>query len=117
MNGARTQLSADNEAKTFVAPLLGRARTVTFRVSGAEFSILARAWQSSGARSLSAFARDASLERAQSLKDPSVSLSGGLTTLTRALTQLDATLQEASSKIRRILDPSAAGGDRTETGD
>ena len=84
---------------------------MTFRLSSLEFDTLARALRSSGARSLSAFARFAVLEQMRASQASAVTLSGDLTTLTRALTEVDAALQEASKRIRRVLGPGGAAGD------
>lgn len=62
-----------------------------------------RASRSSGARSLSAFARSAIVEQVRSMQSPAVTLTGDLTTLSRALTEIDIALQEASRRIRRVL--------------
>jgi len=103
MGGIPTRLRNDQNAGASAAP--GGSRTVTFRLSGSEFDTVARALQASGARSLSAFARDAVLGQVRALQAPAVTLSGDLTTLTRALTDVDAALQEASKRIRRVLGP------------
>lgn len=81
----------------------GRSRTVTFRVSGREFESMIRASRSSGARSLSAFARSAIIEQIRTMQTPAITLSGDLTTLSRSLAQIDIALQEASRRIRRVL--------------
>lgn len=80
-----------------------RSRTVTFRVSSGEFESMMRASRSSGARSLSAFARATVIDQVRAMQAPAVTLSGDLTTLSRALTDIDLALQEASRRIRRVL--------------
>jgi len=94
----------------------GRARIVTFRVSEDEFEMLARAWLSSGARSLSGFARDAVFDKVQTMQAPSMSLSGDLNTLARTLGELDAALWSASKKIRHVLGPGAGESGSETTG-
>src|SRR4051812_8086281 len=111
MSGARMNYSADDETEELLATPAGRSRIITFRVSGDEADSLSRAWRASGARSLSAFARDAALDRVQSMHAPPTTLSGDLTTLTKTLTQLDQSLQEASGKIRRVLGPGGPAGE------
>jgi hypothetical protein len=81
----------------------GRSRTVTFRVSAAEFESMVRAGHAANARSLSAFARAAVLDQVRAIQTPAVTLSGDLTTLTRSLADLDTSLHEASRRIRRVL--------------
>ncbi len=81
----------------------GRTRVVTFRVSGEEFGLLARARSSSEARSLSSFARRAVLEKVRTMDTPARTLSGDLATLARTLADLDAALTEVSRRIRRVL--------------
>ena len=71
---------------------------------------MVRAGHTSGAASLSAFARAAVLDLVRTMQMPSVTLSGDLTTLTRALTDLDTSLHEASRRIRRVL----GSGDRPD---
>jgi hypothetical protein len=118
MSGAPIHFSWNADGRTLVEPVGGRPRTVTFRVSHAEFESLMRGCQSSGARSLSAFARDAAIDKASATKASSTTLTGDLTTLTKALAQVDSALQDASQKIRRVLGPAdglaARSGDPVE---
>ena len=81
----------------------GRSRIVTFRVSSGEFESMTRASHASGARSLSAFAREAVIDQVRAMNSPAVTLSGDLTTLSKTLTEVDVSLQETSRRIRRVL--------------
>jgi hypothetical protein len=101
------QFSVNDDGRTLIESVGGRPRTVTFRVSHAEFESLVRGCRSSGARSLSAFARDAALDKAQTTKTASLTLTGDLTTLTTALAKVDCALQDASMRIRRVLGPAS----------
>jgi len=114
MGGIPTRIRNEQNSGAASSSAPGGSRTVTFRLSGVEFDTVARALQASGARSLSAFARDAVLGQVRALQAPAVTLSGDLTTLTRALTEVDNALQEASKRIRRVLGPGRAGSDDTE---
>jgi uncharacterized protein (DUF1778 family) len=118
MNGATSDRGSDDRREGASALSKGRSRIVTFRVSGEEFSVLARASRASGSRSLSAFARDAALDKVNAMQTSSTTLSGDLRTLTSVLAQLDTALQDASKKIRRLLGPGSGdeNGDFSETG-
>ena len=59
----------------------------------------------SGARSLSDFARTAMFEKIETLRAPRLTLDGDLSTLCKALGDLDGSLREASKRICRILGP------------
>ena len=85
--------------------LKSRSRLVTFRVSAEEYENLARSCVSSRARSVADFARAAVLDKIQTLSTPSGTLSGDLTTLSKELRNLDASLSEISERIRRVLGP------------
>ena len=92
-------------------PLLKKkSRIVSFRVEGEEYDRLAQACLDSGARSLAEFARGAIFEKVQMLGAPRFSLNSDLTTLGKALAELDAALVETSVRIRRLLGP----GDHAE---
>ena len=80
-----------------------KSKVVTFRASPDEYDALARSCLESGARSISAFARAAVLERAHMAGGRPISISGDLTSLSKALSELDDVLREASAKIRRLL--------------
>jgi len=82
-----------------------QSRIVTFRVSEEEYEVLTRSCLSSGARSLSDFARAAVVERLQMTGAPKINISSDLTTLGKALNDLDTAMQEASTKIRRLIGP------------
>jgi hypothetical protein len=80
-------------------------------VSAEEYDDLAKWCVLSGARSISDFARDAVLQNVQALRMPSGNLSGDLSTLGRALAELDMTLSETRKRIRGVL-----GSSDSETG-
>lgn len=118
MSVAHTHSADDGNSRNDLAPSAGGSRIVTFRVSSGEFEALARASHAAGSRTLSAFVRDAALDKATTMKAPCASLSGDLTTLTKGLAQLDAALQETSKRIRRVLGPAdgGAGDEPSKTG-
>jgi hypothetical protein len=79
-------------------------------VSAEEYGTLTEACVSSGARSISDFARAASLQRVRELSAPST-LSGDLSTLSTELGELDATLLGVSKRIRGLLGSVQTGRD------
>ena len=84
-------------------PVLKRkSKVVTFRASAEEHDALVKSCLEAGARSISAFARAATMEKLQSLGGP-VTISGDLTNLSRTLSELDSVLREASDRIRHLL--------------
>jgi hypothetical protein len=87
---------------------------VTFRVSSDEHDLLTKCCLEYGARSVAEFARTATLQKAQMLRDPAVSLAGDLTTLSKGLRELDASLANIRERIQVILGPS---GSRRSSGD
>ncbi|MCC2628167.1 MAG: hypothetical protein K0S14_1817 [Thermomicrobiales bacterium] len=103
MGGAQMHFSGNDDGRPWAEPSGGRSRTVTFRVSNAEFDDLVRGCRSSGARSLSAFTRDAALDKIRVAQTSPLTLTGDLTTLTKALAQVDCALQDAIKMIRRVL--------------
>lgn len=85
-------------------PVLTRkSKIVTFRVSPEEYDALAEACAGSGDRSISAFARNASIERLQMTGVRPINISGDLASLGKALSDLDGALREASNRIHRLL--------------
>ena len=91
-------------------PILRRqSRIVTFRVSSEEYEVLAKSCKSSGARSLSEFARAAVFDKIEVLRAPRLTLHSDLSTLGKALGELDLALREASNRIRRMLGPAGTG--------
>lgn len=80
-----------------------RSRPITFRVSTEEHDALANACMSSGARSISEFARVAVWQRVKTLNQQQYNLSGDLNSLTAALGDLDSSLRDASKRIRSVL--------------
>ena len=90
-----------NEKQMLV--LKRRSRLVTFRVSAEEHDALMRSCVASGARSIADFARASVLHTAQRTDSPTATLSGDLTTLTKSLGDLDASLSEIRKRIRGVL--------------
>ena len=80
-----------------------RSRLVTFRVSAEEHDALMRSCVSSGARSIADFARASVLHTAQRMDSPTATLSGDLSTLSKSLGELDASLNEIRKRIRGVL--------------
>ena len=80
-----------------------RSRLVTFRVSAEEHDALMRSCVASGARSIADFARASVLHTAQRMDSPTATLSGDLTTLSKSLGELDASLNEIRKRIRGVL--------------
>ena len=80
-----------------------RQRPVTFRVSADEYDAFTKACVTSGARSVSDFARAAVLFRVQTLGTSPGTLSGDLATLSMKLGELDAALCELSRRIHAVL--------------
>ena len=80
-----------------------RSRLVTFRVSAEEHDALMRSCVASGARSIADFARASVLHTAQRMDSPTATLSGDLSTLSKSLGELDASLNEIRKRIRGVL--------------
>ena len=91
-----------------------KLRIVTFRVSSEEYNVLAKACIGSGARSLSEFARTAVLDRIDALSAPRLTIHSDLSTLSKALGELDVALRETSKRICRLLGP--VGSEQDERG-
>ena len=90
-----------------------KSKVVTFRTSPDEHDALVRSCLESGARSISAFARAAAMERVHMIGGP-VTISGDLTSLGRTLSELDGLLREASDKIRQLLGDAGANSKAAE---
>lgn len=90
-----------NEKQMLV--LKRRSRLVTFRVSADEHDALMRSCVASGARSIADFARASVLHTAQRMDSPTATLSGDLSTLSKSLGELDASLSEIRKRIRGVL--------------
>lgn len=116
MSGPSYPSSEDKSVRTGPAAK-GKSRIVSFRASAEELEMLIRACRSSGARSVSGFARAAVLDKLEAMRAPRLTLSTDLNTLSQTLAQLDAALSEASRKIRRLLGPAAGerSSDQPET--
>jgi len=89
--------------KMTMAILKSTSRPVTFRVSSEELEALSKACISSGARSISEFARVAVWQRVRALSQEQSNLSGDLQSLSRELGDLDSSLHDVSKRIRSVL--------------
>jgi hypothetical protein len=85
-----------------------KSRIVTFRLSAGEYEALSESCTTSGARSISEFARTAVLDRSQMISGPRITITGDLTTLGKSLSDLDSVLREASTRIRKVLGTAAS---------
>ncbi len=83
---------------------------MTFRLSAEEYIVLERWCKMSGARSISDFARVAILDKVQLLGAPRLTLASDLTTLGKALGDLDKALCETHKKIQGLLGTADATG-------
>jgi len=86
-----------------VAVLRSRSRLVTFRLDPEEYAALRRVCVSTGARSMSEFAREAVLASVDAGNASRGTLGGDLVTLTTRLNELDKVLKSASGLIGRVL--------------
>lgn len=86
-----------------MAVLRSRSRLVTFRLDPEEYAALRRVCVSTGARSMSEFAREAVLASVDAGNSPRGALAGDLVTLTSRLNELDKLLRSASGLIGRVL--------------
>ena len=102
MDTSQVKESAAQSRKQMLV-LKRRSRLVTFRVSAEEHDALMRSCVSSGARSIADFARASVLHTAQRMDSPTATLSGDLSTLTKSLGDLDASLTEIRKRIRGVL--------------
>ena len=87
------------------------SRLVTFRVSVEEYDEMAKWAKVVGARSVSDFARAAVRHNVQTLRVPSGTLTGDLSKLVRALSELDAALGDTQKRIRGVLGSGHPGED------
>jgi hypothetical protein len=94
-----------------LAVLRSRSRLVTFRLDPEEYAALRRVCISTGARSMSEFAREAVLAHVDAGTGARSSLGGDLVTLTARLQELDKLIRSASGLIGKVL----GGGDGEET--
>jgi hypothetical protein len=97
-------------AETALAVLRSRSRLVTFRLDPEEYAALRRVCISTGARSMSEFAREAVLAHVDAGTGARNSLGGDLVTLTARLQELDKLIRSASGLIGKVL----GGGDGEE---
>jgi hypothetical protein len=86
-----------------LAVLRSRSRLVTFRLDPEEYAALRRVCLTTGARSMSEFAREAVLASVDAGKPSRGTLGGDLVTLTARLHELDKLLKSASGLIGRVL--------------
>ena len=86
-----------------MAVLRSRSRLVTFRLDPEEYAALRRVCLSTGARSMSEFAREAVLANVDAGAGARSSLGGDLVTLTSRLQELDKLLKAVSGVISRVL--------------
>jgi hypothetical protein len=96
-----------------LAVLRSRSRLVTFRLDPEEYAALRRVCISTGARSMSEFAREAVLAHVDAGTGSRNSLGGDLVTLTARLQELDKLIRSASGLIGKVL----GGGDDGEVAD
>lgn len=87
---------------------------MTFRLDPDEYAALRRVCVSTGARSMSEFAREAVLASVDAGAGSKNSLGGDLVTLTARLHELDKLLRSASGLIGRVLGAREAGGAEDE---
>jgi len=86
-----------------LAVLRSRSRLVTFRLDPEEYAALRRVCLTTGARSMSEFAREAVLASVDAGNASRGTLGGDLVTLTSRLNELDKLLKSASGLIGRVL--------------
>ncbi len=113
MDTGQVKESAAKDEKQMLV-LKRRSRLVTFRVSAEEHDALMRSCVSSGARSIADFARASVLHTAQRTDSPTATLSGDLSTLTKSLGDLDASLSEIRKRIRGVLGIPVDGTDNRD---
>src|ERR1043165_5100261 len=92
-----------------MAVLRSRSRLVTFRLDPEEYAALRRVCISTGARSLSEFAREAVLSSVDAGGASKATLGGDLMTLTNRLHELDRLLKGVGALLAKVL-----GGEEAE---
>jgi hypothetical protein len=81
-----------------------RSRLISFRVSPDEYAAMKAKAFDAGARSLSAFARDAAIDAMNKpAVEPTINLSGGIAALANRLAGLRGSLQQAAGEISSVL--------------
>lgn len=103
------------QPRDFMSVLQKRSRPITFRVSAEEYEALVKSCIASGARSLADFARLVVLQRAEGTDQPTGTLQGDLTALSKTLGELDMTLDLARRRIRDLLGPSTKESENSTT--
>jgi len=86
-----------------VAVLRSRSRLVTFRLDPEEYDALRRVCISTGARSMSEFAREAVLGQVNAGGTSKMTLEGDLVTLTGRLHELDRLLKTLGTLLGKVL--------------
>lgn len=86
-----------------MAVLRSRSRLVTFRLDPEEYDALRRVCISTGARSMSEFAREAVLSHVNAGGSSKMTLEGDLVTLTGRLHELDRLLKSLGSLLGKVL--------------
>jgi hypothetical protein len=99
-----------------VAVLRSRSRLVTFRLDPEEYAALRRVCISTGARSLSEFAREAVLSSVDAGGASKTTLGGDLTTLTSRLHELDRLLKSVGGVLNKVLGADASDEKQKEQG-
>jgi ribbon-helix-helix CopG family protein len=99
-----------------VAVLRSRSRLVTFRLDPEEYAALRRVCITTGARSMSEFAREAVLSSVEAGGQSKASLGGDLVTLTNRLHELDRMLRAASGLIGKVLGGEDGPGPNAQDG-
>lgn len=110
--GSGLRCTGAAETGGIMSVLKSKARIITFRVSGEEYEVLSSARLRSGARSLAEFSRAAAFDQVAALMAPSLTLNRDLSTLGKALGDLDVALRAASERINRLLGPADSELDR-----
>ena len=86
-----------------MAVLRSRSRLVTFRLDPEEYDALRRVCISTGARSMSEFAREAVLGQVNAGGTSKMTLEGDLVTLTGRLHELDRLIKALGSLLGKVL--------------
>jgi hypothetical protein len=98
-----------------VAVLRSRSRLVTFRLDPEEYAALRRVCVTTGARSMSEFAREAVLMNVDA-SGAKATLGGDLVTLTSRLQELAKQLKAADALIEKVLGTEARQHEHSGTG-
>ena len=99
-----------------MAVLRSRSRLVTFRLDPEEYAALRRVCISTGARSMSEFAREAVLMNVDAGTGAKATLGGDLVTLTSRLQELARQLKSTDALIEKVLGTGVRSEERSEAG-